>query len=507
MSRDASGHWVKLQASDLYIRYNPCLCFWDIRHLCSAPPRLTVSVRAPATTGEEALSTGDKGLKKDAIGFSDGLTIALASTAPAYSLAAVIGSIVVIVGFQAPAALLVSFVPMFFIAAAFYYMNRADQDCGTSFSWVTRAIGPQSGWITGWAICVTGILVVGSLADVAAYSFFDLIGGRIAGRKQARGDAPGPGADRGDDDDLRARHRALGPPPEGADGPPDRAAAALRRGRDLQGAERRRRRRRRSTPSLSWFNPFAIESGGALTGALLLGVFIYWGWESAVNLNEETEGAATAPGLAGLVSTVLLLVTYLGVATALVAWKGDVGSRAASTTTRGSSPPTPTGVLGEPLGSLVLLAVVVSALASTQTTILPASRTSLSMARAEAMPSALGEVSSRYFTPVVSTVAIGAPRGRLVPALEADQRKLPLRLALGAGADDRLLLRLHGRRLRRLLPARAAQVGEELPLHRRRAGDRRGAARLPLRQGADRLLRPGELLHRRLAGSASRRRP
>jgi uncharacterized membrane protein YfcA len=72
--------------------------------------------------------TGEHGLKKDAISFSDGLTIALASTAPAYSLAAVIGSIVVIVGFQAPAALLVSFVPMFFIAAAFYYLNRADQD-------------------------------------------------------------------------------------------------------------------------------------------------------------------------------------------------------------------------------------------------------------------------------------------------------------------------------------------------------------------------------------------
>ena len=120
--------------------------------------------------------TGEHGLKKDAIGFSEGLVIALASTAPAYSLAAVIGSIVVIVGLQAPAALLVSFVPMFFIAAAFYYMNRADQDCGTSFSWVTRAIGPQTGWITGWAICVTGILVIGSLADVATYTFFDLVG-------------------------------------------------------------------------------------------------------------------------------------------------------------------------------------------------------------------------------------------------------------------------------------------------------------------------------------------
>ena len=190
----------------------------------------------------------DKGLKKDAIGFSDGSTIALASTAPAYSLAAVIGSIVVIVGFQAPAALLVSFVPMFFIAAAFYYLNRADQDCGTSFSWVTRAIGPQSGWITGWAICVTGILVVGSLADVAAYSFYDLIGAESLVESKAAVTAAGAGPDRGDDDDLRARHRALGPPAEGPDGPPDRAAAAVRRGRHLQGRRAATRRPPPSTP-------------------------------------------------------------------------------------------------------------------------------------------------------------------------------------------------------------------------------------------------------------------
>jgi hypothetical protein len=84
--------------------------------------------------------TGDKGLKKNAIGFLDGLSVGLASTAPAYSL-----------------------------AAAFYYMNRVDTDCGTTFSWVTRALGPYAGWIGGWAICTTGILVVGSLADGSAF--------------------------------------------------------------------------------------------------------------------------------------------------------------------------------------------------------------------------------------------------------------------------------------------------------------------------------------------------
>ncbi|HWM11137.1 MAG TPA: hypothetical protein VNO82_17405 [Solirubrobacteraceae bacterium] len=78
--------------------------------------------------------TSEHGLKANAIGFTDALVIGLASTAPAYSLAAVIGLVVVAVGVQAPAVLLASFVPMFFIAAAFYYMNRADQDCGTTFS-------------------------------------------------------------------------------------------------------------------------------------------------------------------------------------------------------------------------------------------------------------------------------------------------------------------------------------------------------------------------------------
>jgi len=159
-------------------------------------------------------------------------------------------------------------------------------------------------------------------------------------------------------------------------------------------------------PSLSWFNPFAIEGTGALTGALLLGVFIYWGWESAVNLNEETGGDVTKPGLAGVISTAILLVTYLGVATALVAWGGIKGAAgfdddAAILSTYADE------VLGGTLGPLVLLAIVVSALASTQTTILPASRTSMSMARAEAMPKAFGDISKRFFTPIVSTVVIG----------------------------------------------------------------------------------------------------
>ena len=105
-------------------------------------------------------------LKHGAIGFIDALVIGLASTSPAYSLAAVIGPIVALVGVYAPGVLLASFVPMLLIASAFYYLNRVDPDCGTTFSWVTRAMGPWLGWIGGWAISMTGVLVIGSLADV-----------------------------------------------------------------------------------------------------------------------------------------------------------------------------------------------------------------------------------------------------------------------------------------------------------------------------------------------------
>ncbi len=358
---------------------------------------------ADTTTTDEAVH--EPTLKRDAISFTDGLVIALASTAPAYSLAAVIGSIVVLVGFQAPAALLLSFIPMFFIASAFYYMNKADPDCGTSFSWVTRSIGPQTGWMTGWAICVTGILVVGSLADVAAYSFFDLI--NADGLANSIGWVTATavllmivmtaicvwGTEISANLQKVLMVLQLGPLLlfVGV------ALWKVFAGDGIEGSV---------NPSVSWFNPFAIEGGGALTGGLLLGVFIYWGWESAVNLNEETGGDVTKPGLAGVISTTVLLITYLGVATALVAWGGVSGAEefnddAAILSTYADQ------VLGGTLGPLVLLAVVVSALASTQTTILPASRTSMSMARAEAMPKALGEVSNRFFTPVVSTVIIG----------------------------------------------------------------------------------------------------
>jgi len=64
-------------------------------------------------------------------------------------------------------------------------------------------------------------------------------------------------------------------------------------------------------------------------------------------------------------------------------------------------------VLGNGLDKLLIIAVLTSASASTQTTILPTARTSLSMARQKAMPGVFGRIHPRFQTPDVSTIVMG----------------------------------------------------------------------------------------------------
>src|SRR5437870_10431588 len=129
----------------------------------------------------------DKGLKKNAIGYLSNLVIGVASTAPAYSLAATLGFIVAVsgVGVHAPAVLLVSFIPMLLIALAYRFLNRADPDAGTTFAWTTRAFGPGVGWLNGWTIVLADVIVMASLADIAAIYTFKLFGFTELGESKA----------------------------------------------------------------------------------------------------------------------------------------------------------------------------------------------------------------------------------------------------------------------------------------------------------------------------------
>ena len=70
----------------------------------------------------------------------------------------------------------VAFLPMVCIACAYYYLNRADPDCGTTFTWVTKAMGPRIGWIGGYAIIVADVIVMANLAQIAGLYTYLLVG-------------------------------------------------------------------------------------------------------------------------------------------------------------------------------------------------------------------------------------------------------------------------------------------------------------------------------------------
>jgi amino acid transporter len=47
-------------------------------------------------------------------------------------------------------------------------------------------------------------------------------------------------------------------------------------------------------PSLSWLNPFEMDSTSAMISGVLIAVFIYWGWDSTVTVNEESTRSSSA---------------------------------------------------------------------------------------------------------------------------------------------------------------------------------------------------------------------
>ena len=120
--------------------------------------------------------TEHKGLNEGTLTFSGTLFIGLASVAPAYSLAATLGYVVIADGVLAPVAVILGFIPMLLTAFAYRELNRVAPDCGTTFTWVTKAFGPRTGWLGGWVLAIAGIIVLANLAQVAAQYTFLLVG-------------------------------------------------------------------------------------------------------------------------------------------------------------------------------------------------------------------------------------------------------------------------------------------------------------------------------------------
>ncbi len=361
-------------------------------------------------TGKGARGTPSgpgKGLAAGTLGVWGSVVIGLASTAPVYSLAASLGFVVLAVGAQAPIAFIQAFIPMLFIAYAYRELNREIPDCGTSFTWATKAFGPWVGWMAGWGVAVAGIIVLANLAQIAGRYLWLLVGDGSLGDNTLLVTATGVFfialmtlvSYRGVEIGAKLQNVLLAIQYLAlalfvvfalvgiANGSADNATA----------------------PSLDWFNPFAFDSVEGFTEAVLLALFIYWGWDACLALNEETRDARRIPGRAALISTVLLLVTYVGVTVAAMMYAG-VGEEGNGLGNEGNAEDVFFALKDDVLGPaswLLVVAVLVSAVSSTQTTILPTARGTLSMAVYRALPRRFSEVHPRFRTPSFSTLVMG----------------------------------------------------------------------------------------------------
>jgi amino acid transporter len=362
----------------------------------------SATVTGAQQPADDTTLPGHKGLKRNAIGYVSNLVIAVASTAPAYSLAATLGFIVAVagVGVHAPAVLIVAFIPILFVSVGYRYFNLADPDAGTSFAWVTRAFGPQLGWINGWAIFLADIIVMASLSVIASnYTFllfdshahpsnFVLIVGSVVWIGLMTYICY-----RGIEISARIQTFLLSLELFTLTLFVIVALIKVYANHPLHSIH----------VSASWFNPFDM-GWGALIDAVLLGIFIYWGWDSGVAVNEESRDSRRGPGKAAIVSTLILLVIYVATTAAAQAYHGTAFLANNSSDVLNSLA---TNVFGSPLNKLVIIAVLTSAAASTQTTILPTARTTLSMAKWKAISPAFGRIHPRFLTPTFSTLLMG----------------------------------------------------------------------------------------------------
>ncbi|AMB59145.1 APC family permease [Microterricola viridarii] len=380
-----------------------------------------------AASGTAATSNAvdSKGLKGGALGLVSSVVIGVASTAPAYSLAASLGFIVasggsLLAGVKAPGIVLLAFVPMYLIAVAYAELNKAEPDCGTTFTWGTRAFGSVTGWMGGWGIIVADVIVMANLAAIAGSYTFTFVGGlgfpAVADLANSVLWSTVAGliwiivmtwiCYRGIELSARIQVVLLSI---------EIVVLVLFAAFALVRVFTGTAESYSLVPTLDWFNPFTLDFSSIIAPAMLTAIFIYWGWDTAVSINEETEEPDKTPGRAAIISTLLLLVTYALVTTAAVAFAGTgtsgigLGNEANANDVFTAIGPALFG--DSPLGKICMLllaaSILTSASASTQTTILPTARTALSMAAFKAIPERFARIHPRFLTPTWATVGMG----------------------------------------------------------------------------------------------------
>lgn len=337
-----------------------------------------------------------RGLQANVLGTFDTVVMAIAGSAPAYSLAATTAVLVGAVGLASPAALLYCAIPMLGIALAFSYLSRIDTNAGASYSWVGRTLHPFLGFISGWALVVSAtiFMVAGSLpAGSMTLSLFDegladntalstVVGAAwfVAMLLVVLGGAR-----------LTVRAQLIMSGVELA------ILALFAVGAVLHTDNAR-------PFDWSWLGFSHFDGVSGFASGALIAAFYYWGWDVTSNLSEETKDSRRTTGLAGLIGVgiVFLLFEAFTIAVNVILSSKQIQENDANVL----------AVLGEEIwpgwgGKLLIVSVMLSTIATLETTLIQVTRSLFAMGRDHTMPSALGKVHRTWNTPYVAITVVG----------------------------------------------------------------------------------------------------
>jgi amino acid transporter len=352
-----------------------------------------------------------KGLKGGQLGLLAVVVLGISTIAPAYTLTSALGPTIAEAGLQLPVIFLIGFIPMILVSLAYRELNADSPDSGTTFTWVTKAFGPWVGWMGGWGLLAANIIVLSNLAGVAV-DFFYLFLAQLTGNAELSELAANKPLNvltcfvfvalavwvsyRGLHTTKIVQYGLVG-------------VQLLVLGLFVGMAFANWSTSETAIPfSWEWFDVTRIETFGQIAAGISLSIFVYWGWDVCLTVNEETENGKKTAGIAGTLTAVAVLGIYLLVTIATMMFAG-VGTEGiglnneeihSNVFTALASP-----IMG-PFAILMSLAVLSSSAASLQSTFTSPSRSLLAMGHYGALPKPFSRL-SRFSTPGYATIVAG----------------------------------------------------------------------------------------------------
>lgn len=357
---------------------------------------------APLPEAEEAT------LRSGELNLFDATAVAVSSVAPAYSLATALVAIFILegIGLKAPSMVILSFIPILFIAYAYFHLNRRNPNCGASYSWLSQVVHPTAGWFNGFIqVGISTIFCIQAPIVAATYTltFLNSIGWISSGAVTNTWWLTWIGifwlflittfciiGIR-----WTTNFQWILVIIEYV------AVIVFSVGGIIKVALSNSSHHYTSF-HLSWLNPFGIHNFGSVATALAVGTFLFWGWDTALNLNEESKDPGKTPGRAAIISMWLLLAVFLlnFVAAQMLLSPDQLQNSTDILFTFGVA------FAGKWAGYVMIFAVLSSTVATTQTTLLPAARITFSMSRDRVFPRVFADVHPRYRTPALGTMII-----------------------------------------------------------------------------------------------------